>query len=86
MKDDPHWLDLLRKDAEACGHPQGRPGEVSRDVAALLGEEQGGAPGHANGKTEPKNQKKKRKTKTKKGATSNEVRMGTFLKSFAIRQ
>lgn len=39
-KDDPRWLELLRKDFEACGHPQGQPGEVSSYIAGLLGESQ----------------------------------------------
>ncbi len=37
-KDDPRWLELLEKDAQACGYPHAQPGEVGDDLAALLGE------------------------------------------------
>jgi tetratricopeptide (TPR) repeat protein len=45
-KNDPRWLKLLAGDAETRGFPHAEPGEVSEDVAALLGESQdGGASG-----------------------------------------
>jgi tetratricopeptide (TPR) repeat protein len=37
-KDDQRWLSLLGKDARHLGFPNAQPGEVSADVAALLGE------------------------------------------------
>jgi hypothetical protein len=39
-KDDRKWLRLLSADAQTRGYPHAQPGEVSQDVAALLGESQ----------------------------------------------
>jgi tetratricopeptide (TPR) repeat protein/nucleoside phosphorylase len=42
-REDPRWLKLLESDARACGYPHEQPGEVSDDIAALLGKSQGGS-------------------------------------------
>jgi hypothetical protein len=41
-KDDPKWLKLLAADSEARGFPHAQSGEVSEDVAGLLGESRDG--------------------------------------------
>jgi hypothetical protein len=41
-RDDPKWRALLAEDAQSLGFPHTQPGEVSADVAALLGESQDG--------------------------------------------
>jgi hypothetical protein len=47
-EEDPRWLKLLQKDSRACGYPQAQPGEISREVAALLGESKGNGAGTIN--------------------------------------
>ena len=42
-REDPRWLRLLESDARACGYPHAQPGEVSDDIAGLLGKSQGGS-------------------------------------------